>query len=136
MRKHLRTTAFIVLLAFVGLPLSIEALTAENLPPHDSGCDCFECEIERENSGPEPVYQHASDCPCNECVAKRESPSANNETSFEDVIDSFGGLMPPYNPIDTTWDYLTERWDDFWSSIKNSDTPNYYGDYYGNGYYQ
>ncbi len=115
MRKHLRTTAFIVLFAFVALPLSIDALTAENLPPHDSGCDCFECEIERAASV-EPVYQHASDCPCNECVAKRESPSANNETSLEDVLDSwFGAPNPLYNPIKTTLDYLTERFDDFLS---------------------
>lgn len=53
MYRRLRLTALIVLFAFVALPLSIDALTAENLPAHDSGCNCFECEIEREASNPE-----------------------------------------------------------------------------------
>lgn len=130
MYKHLQLTALIMLIALMLTPMSV--LVAQVSSP-------FRCEACNGEPHIDPAacikYQHASDCPCADCVAKRESPEANNETSLEDVVDSFGGMNFLYNPINTTWDYITERWDDFWGSI-DSDTPNPYADYYGNGYYQ
>lgn len=119
MYKHLWIASLIVLFAFVGLSLvsfahygdgSFHAVhcTTCGEAAHMNPNDC------EDHDGPEPVYQHASDCPCNTCVAERESPEANNETSFEDMVDSWGGALSPWHdPINTTLDYLRERYDDF-----------------------
>ena len=79
MYKHLHLTAWIMLFAFITLPLvslahygdgsfhAIHCTTCGEAAHMMPGCE--------DDNDPEPVYQHASDCPCNECVAKRENDS-------------------------------------------------------------
>lgn len=108
MYKHLHLTAWIILLVFIGLPVAIFA--SHTHAPDQHACEICDSGGSIPNDpDPEPIYQHDSACPCNECVTKRESPSANNETSLEDVLDSWLGAPK------TMLNYLAERYDDFLS---------------------
>lgn len=114
MRNNLRLTVWIVLFAFIALPLvsfahygdgSFHAVhcTTCGEAAHMNPNDC------KDHDGPEPVYQHASDCPCDDCVAKRETSGGWLSTAWDRYIrptlEEIPGAATTLNIIEDAFTY-------------------------------
>ena len=124
MYRHLRLTALIMLFAFVALPLSIDALTAENLPAHDSGCDCFECEIERAASNPETgtdrtIWESVTNI--GEAIVSEFVPGMSTGSAIDEELNAHGVYESTLSWIEDTAGSISD-W--FW------DSADYYYDTY------